>query len=62
MPGGPEIALDLGGRVTVPTVGENFEIIADVDATESEAPALASEVLRWLVGEGIVSGQLSDCE
>jgi hypothetical protein len=38
-------------------VGDYFEIIADVEATEAEAPALAASVVSWLTREGIVAAE-----
>jgi hypothetical protein len=42
-------------------VGDNFQIIADVDAAEAEAPALAASVVSWLAGAGIIAGDPADC-
>ena len=37
-------------------MGDNFQIIADVEATEAEAPALAASVVNWLATAGIIAG------
>lgn len=43
-------------------MGENFQVIADVEATEAEAPALAGTVVSWLAGMGIIaSAATGDC-
>jgi hypothetical protein len=41
-------------------VGDNFEVVVDVEATLAEAPELADAVLRWLVAEGLVDATRSD--
>lgn len=38
-------------------MGDYFEIIADVGATEAEAPALAASVVNWLTREGIIAAK-----
>jgi hypothetical protein len=35
--------------------------IADLEATPAEAPVLAGRVLDWLVGQGIVRAERTDC-
>jgi hypothetical protein len=42
-------------------MGEWFQAVADRDATEENAPALATTIYNWLVGEGIISGAPRDC-
>ena len=42
-------------------MGDNFQIIADVDAAEAEAPALAASVVSWLAGAGIIAADPADC-
>lgn len=42
-------------------VGDYFQVIADVEATEAEAPALAESMVHWLVGEGVIMKDLTDC-
>jgi hypothetical protein len=42
-------------------VGDNFQIIADVEAEEAEAPELAASVVSWLAGAGIIAGDPTDC-
>jgi hypothetical protein len=42
-------------------MGDYFETIADVDASPHEATKLASSVIEWLVGIGVVEQQRSDC-
>lgn len=41
-------------------VGDSFQIIADVEAVEAEAPALAASVIGWLAGTGIIAGDPAD--
>jgi uncharacterized Zn-finger protein len=40
-------------------VGDHFEIIADVEATEAAAPALAASVVSWLTRKGIITHELA---
>jgi uncharacterized protein YbaR (Trm112 family) len=42
-------------------VGDNFQITADVEAEEAEAPELAASVVSWLAGAGIIAGDPADC-
>ncbi len=35
--------------------------MADVEATEAEAAALADSMVRWLVGEGVIMKDPTDC-
>jgi hypothetical protein len=42
-------------------MGNYFESIVDVEATEVEAPALAEKVLAWMVSEGVVVAERTDC-
>jgi hypothetical protein len=42
-------------------MGDWFQVIVDRDATEEEAPALASSIRDWLISEGIITGKLIDC-
>ena len=42
-------------------VGDNFQIIADVEAVEAEAPALAASVISWLASAGIIASEPTDC-
>jgi uncharacterized protein (UPF0212 family) len=42
-------------------VGDNFEVIVDVQATASEADGLAAAVLHWLGQEGIVAVTATHC-
>jgi len=42
-------------------MGEWFQTIVDRDATESEAPVLGAAIQQWLVDEGIVSANATDC-
>lgn len=42
-------------------MGDYFEIIADAEATEAEAPALAASVVSWLTREGIIAAEPADC-
>lgn len=41
-------------------MGDWFQIVADVEATEEEAPRLAESVVAWLVAEQIIQPGLSD--
>lgn len=41
-------------------MGDSFQIIADVEATEVEAAGLARSILAWLTAEGIVRAGASD--
>jgi hypothetical protein len=42
-------------------LGEWFETVADVEATPEEAARLGAEVLSWLVKQGIVMAEETDC-
>jgi hypothetical protein len=42
-------------------VGDTFQIIADVEAAEAAAPALAVSVVGWLSDSGIIAGQQAGC-
>ena len=42
-------------------MGDTYQTIVDVRATESEAAGLARRVLGWLVDHGIVVSEPSDC-
>lgn len=42
-------------------MGDTFQTIADIEATEDMAPALAAAVVRWLSGSGVIAGPLADC-
>ncbi|MGS2619621.1 hypothetical protein ACVCAH_34820 [Micromonospora sp. LZ34] len=42
-------------------MGDWFETIADIEATQEEADQLGAEVLSWLVGQGIVMSEQTDC-
>jgi hypothetical protein len=42
-------------------VGEWFETIADVEATDEEAEGLAAATLAWLMDTGIVLAETTDC-
>ena len=42
-------------------MGDSFQIIADVEAPEAEAAALAAAVIGWLSGAGIVGAEQADC-
>ena len=41
-------------------VGDSFQTIADIEAVEAEAPALAASVIGWLAGAGIIAGDPAD--
>jgi hypothetical protein len=42
-------------------VSDCFQILADVDATAEEAAGLAESTVAWLVAEGIVLADRTDC-
>ncbi|MCA8986629.1 MAG: hypothetical protein KDA78_03255 [Planctomycetaceae bacterium] len=42
-------------------MGDWFQSVVDRDATESEAPELGAAILEWLVDEGIVTSDATDC-
>jgi hypothetical protein len=42
-------------------MGDRFQTIVDPEAAEAETPALAASLLQWLIDEGIVVAQESDC-
>ncbi|MEU4151685.1 hypothetical protein [Streptomyces sp. NPDC026659] len=42
-------------------MGDHFQIIVDLDATEADAPGLAARVVDRLVGEGIVRAERTEC-
>ncbi|MFV8312080.1 hypothetical protein [Mycobacteroides chelonae] len=42
-------------------MGDCFQKIGDLDTTAEEASALAKSVRRWLIAEGVASGDLTDC-
>ncbi|MFF9487008.1 hypothetical protein [Streptomyces sp. NPDC014676] len=42
-------------------MGDHFQTIVDLDAGADEAPGLADRVVAWLVDEGIVLAERTDC-
>lgn len=42
-------------------MGNHFQTVVDLDATHADAPALAASGLDWLVREGTVRAELTDC-
>ncbi len=42
-------------------MGDHFQHLVDQQATAAEAPSLAGKLLRWLIDEGIVAEEPSDC-
>jgi hypothetical protein len=42
-------------------VGDYFQRVVDVEATEAEAPDLAARVVEWLVDQGVVVAAITDC-
>ncbi len=42
-------------------MGDGFQAIVDVDASDAEAKSLAARALDWLWAQGIVERALSDC-
>lgn len=42
-------------------MGDWFQTVVDLDATEQEAAGLADRALAWLIAEGIVAAATSDC-
>ncbi|WP_327709551.1 hypothetical protein OG912_13600 [Streptomyces sp. NBC_00464] len=42
-------------------MGDYFQTIVDLDATERDAQELGARVLEWLIAEGIVAAERTDC-
>lgn len=42
-------------------MAEHFQIIADVEAAEDEAPGLAAAIVAWLASDGIIAAEPADC-
>ncbi|WP_137992496.1 hypothetical protein [Streptomyces vilmorinianum] len=42
-------------------MGSHFQTVVDLDATAEDAPALAARALDWLVAQGIVRDERTDC-
>ncbi|GAB3889522.1 hypothetical protein GCM10029964_059340 [Kibdelosporangium lantanae] len=42
-------------------MGDHFQRIVDVEATEAQAPGLAAVVVEWLVDRGVVRAEVTDC-
>lgn len=42
-------------------MGDHFQTLVDLDATSADAAGLAVRALGWLVDEGIVSSERTDC-
>ncbi|WP_329590231.1 hypothetical protein OG298_18355 [Streptomyces sp. NBC_01005] len=42
-------------------MGDYFQTIVDLDATERDAQELGARVLDWLIAEGIVAAERTDC-
>ncbi|MFE9171004.1 hypothetical protein ACFYNZ_16000 [Streptomyces kebangsaanensis] len=42
-------------------MGDHFQTIVDLDASPREAPPLARRAVEWLVAEGIVLAERTDC-
>ncbi|MBI5570907.1 MAG: hypothetical protein HY914_13270 [Desulfomonile tiedjei] len=42
-------------------MGEWYQMIVDEEASEEDAPVLASSIRDWLVAEGIIEGTPTDC-
>ncbi|MEU0436225.1 hypothetical protein [Streptomyces sp. NPDC006290] len=42
-------------------MGSHFQTVVDLDATQADAQALAAGALDWLVKEGIVRAELTNC-
>ncbi|MFD7322650.1 hypothetical protein ACFV9D_16415 [Streptomyces sp. NPDC059875] len=42
-------------------MGSHFQTVVDLDATPTEAPALAARAVDWLVAQGIVRAERTDC-
>jgi hypothetical protein len=42
-------------------VGDRFQTIVDLDATEADAESLARRVVEWLVAEGVVLAERTQC-
>jgi len=42
-------------------VGDHFQVVADVEASEAEAPALAEAIAYWLAGTGVIRTGATGC-
>ncbi|MGW1658352.1 hypothetical protein [Streptomyces atratus] len=42
-------------------MGDHFQTIVDLDATEQDAARLGAGLLDWLIADGIVSAERTDC-
>lgn len=42
-------------------MGDYYQIIVDKDASSEEAKSLSSDILNWLVEQGIVEATINDC-
>lgn len=42
-------------------MGDQFEIVVDTDVGDETAAVVASAIVRWLVGEGVVMAERSAC-
>ncbi|WP_371778443.1 hypothetical protein [Streptosporangium subroseum] len=42
-------------------MGDHFQVIVDVQASQQEADALAADVRGWLISSGVVSAERTDC-
>lgn len=42
-------------------MGDHFQTIVDLDATEQDAAQLGAGLLDWLIADGIVSAERTDC-
>jgi hypothetical protein len=42
-------------------MGDHFQVIADVDASEAEAQELAEVLVKWLVADGVITNEATDC-
>ncbi|MFF1923660.1 hypothetical protein ACFVW8_24190 [Streptomyces sp. NPDC058221] len=42
-------------------MGDYFQSVVDLDATERDAQELGARVLDWLIAEGIVAAERTDC-
>lgn len=42
-------------------MGDTFQAVVDVDATEHDAPGLAAKAIDWLANRGVIESTPTDC-
>lgn len=42
-------------------MGDYFQTVVDCDATESEASSLGASIVNWLIKDGIIATEQTDC-